>query len=169
MWIHCQECLDHCSRGSMSGCSTGSARCRWAARWCRAPAPRCAARTWEAGGPPCRSACRRGRSGGGRCSGTSYCGSGSGSACSPRPRTPQSANHLFKRNGWILQHYLLRCHLICDLWATPDKASLLGDRHQGHGVPVNCHRLVTVRVPEDDVGDPELANLTTIMPMAYEC
>ena len=50
-------------------------------------------------------------------------------------------------------------NLIRDLGAAPDEASLLGDRHQGHGVPVNCDRLITVRVPEDDVGDPELANL----------
>ena len=61
------------------------------------------------------------------------------------------------------------CHLIGDLGAAPDKVSLPGDGDQGHGVPVNCDRLVTVRVPEDDVGDPELANLTTIMQMAYEC
>ena len=90
--------LDHhnCSPGSMSGCSTGWARCRWAALWCPAPAPRCAARTSEAGGPPGRSGCQMGRSGAGRCSGTSCCGSGSGSACSPRLRTPQSAHGLFK-------------------------------------------------------------------------
>ena len=44
--------LDHCNPDSMSGCSTGSARCRSAARWCRAPAPRCHGQTGSAGDPP---------------------------------------------------------------------------------------------------------------------
>ena len=63
----------------------------------------------------------------------------------------------------------IHCYLIRDLRAAPFEASLLGDGDQGHGVSLHCDCLVTVRVPEDDVGDPELANLTTIMPMAYEC
>ena len=43
--------LDDCSRGSMSGCSTGSARCRSAAPWCQAPAPRCPGQTAAAESP----------------------------------------------------------------------------------------------------------------------
>ena len=46
-------------------------------------------------------------------------------------------------------------NLVRDLGATPDEASLLGDGDQGPGVSSHRHRLVTVRVPEDDVGDPE--------------
>ena len=53
-------------------------------------------------------------------------------------------------------------YLIRDLQAAPDKASLLGDRHQGPGVSSHRHRLVTVRVPEDYVGDPEQTHLNTV-------
>ena len=52
-------------------------------------------------------------------------------------------------------------YLIRDLQAAPDKASLLGDRDQGPGVSSHCHRLVTVRVPEDDIWNPKLTNLAT--------
>ena len=61
----------------------------------------------------------------------------------------------------------IHCHLIRDLRAAPFEASLLGDGDQGHGVPVHCDCLVTVRVPEDDVGDPEFANLTKIVRRAF--
>ena len=60
-------------------------------------------------------------------------------------------------------------NLIRDLWAAPDEASLLGDGHQGPGVSSHGHRLVTVCVPEDDVGDPELANLTTFIEYLLNC
>ena len=84
--------LDHCNPDSMSGCSTGSARCRSAARWCRAPAPRCHGQTGSAGGPPGtpdqdmdkslnytqtdQPVCQMDSYGGGKCSEMSYCGFG---------------------------------------------------------------------------------------------
>ena len=88
--------LDHCSPGSMSGCSTGSARCQSAAPWCRAPAPHCHGQTGSAGDPPCipdqdnlwildksinyiqtdQPVCQMDNYGGGRCSEMSYCGFG---------------------------------------------------------------------------------------------
>ena len=52
-------------------------------------------------------------------------------------------------------------YLIRDLLAAPGEASLLGDRHQGSGVSSHRHRLVTVRVPEDDIWNPKLTNLAT--------
>ena len=54
-------------------------------------------------------------------------------------------------------------NLVRDLGAAPDEASLLSDGDQGPGGSSHSHRLVTVRVPEDDVGDPELVNLTTVL------
>ena len=47
-----------------------------------------------------------------------------------------------------------RGHLISNLRAAPDKVALPGDGDHSPG-GVHRYRLVTVRVAEDDVGDPE--------------
>ena len=50
-------------------------------------------------------------------------------------------------------------YLVGDLRPTPDKAALPGDGDEAPGVGTHRHRLVIVRVAEDDVRDPNLTNL----------
>ena len=49
--------------------------------------------------------------------------------------------------------------LVRDLWAAPDKVPLPGDGDLGPDVAIHGDRLVTVRVPEYDVGDPQHPDL----------
>ena len=62
------------------------------------------------------------------------------------------------------KHYLVR-----NVRFASDKVSLPGDGHKGPDVSIHGDRLVTVCVPEDDVGDPELANLTTFIEYLLNC
>ena len=50
-------------------------------------------------------------------------------------------------------------NLIRNLRATPDKSSLPGDRHQSSEFSIQGDRLVTVRVPEYYIQDPEQIHL----------
>ena len=53
--------------------------------------------------------------------------------------------------------YLL--YLICNFGSTPHKVSLSCHRHQSSNISIHGHRLVTVSVLEDYVGDPQHAHL----------
>ena len=60
------------------------------------------------------------------------------------------------------KHYFVR-----NFRLAPDKVSLSCDRHKSSDVSIHRHRLVTVCVPEDDVGDPDFTNLLQYLLCRY--